>query len=362
MQNPKSEIENPKSLRVLYLGSFRAAWSTENYIANAFTRLGHDVVRLEESRTNHADIVARAAALEPDAFLFAKARFAEANKGWPADARAVVALIEAVRSHVASHPQAGTRRECAGSTIDESSLGDSLPRSQIITTGRLTPPARLTVICWLFDLLCAEFSHERFAWAEQVSAACDLFATTDGYTAPKLANAAVVRQGVPDDVDLTASWPTEYRGDILFLGTPYRDRWPLIEKLTRRFGPRFTCVRDCRRAALTELVRSYRICLGPHYPHFGGYWSNRIYVVTGHGGLFAAPPVDGMQYEGWQPGVNYLPLPLDPDGIVDALDEYLQRDQGELRSIRHAGFEHAPASCSYDRRVFELLALTAVQR
>ena len=302
---------------VLYLGSFQSAWSTENYIANAFTRLGQRVLRVEESRTHHADIVARVAAMKPDVFLFAKGRFAEANKGWPQDARAIASLIKALRPH-------GSK-----------------------------------VVCWLFDLLAAEFSAERWAWAEQVAAACDLFATTDGYTAPRLPNAVVVRQGVPDDVDLAATWPVEYQGDVLFLGTPYRDRWQLVELLARRFGPRFACVRDCRCRELTRLVRSYRICLGPHYPHFAGYWSNRIYVVTGHGGLFAAPPIEGMLDEGWQPGVNYLPLPLDPDAIVESLDAYLQRDAGELRCIQRAGFQHAQANFSYDQRVAELVGHAA---
>lgn len=309
-------------LRILYLGSFQHAWSTENYIANAFIRLGHDVVRLEEARTNHAEIVARVEAMKPDVFLFAKARFAEANKGWPEDARAIVRLIESIRPRVRS------------------------------------------VVCWLFDLLAAEFSAERSAWAEQVAAACDVFATTDGYTAARLPNSVVVRQGVPDDVDLTASWPSEYRGEVLFLGTPYRDRWQLIELLARRFGPRFACVRDCRCRELTSLVRSYRICLGPHYPHFAGYWSNRLYVITGHGGLFATPSVDGLQAEGWQPGVNYLPLPLECDAIVDALEQYLHRDADGLRSIQHAGFLFAQENFSYDQRVSELIAHieTAIRR
>jgi hypothetical protein len=93
------------------------------------------------------------------------------------------------------------------------------------------------------------------------------------------------------------------------------------------------------------------------FARLAGYWSNRIYIVAGHGGLFAAPPVEGMQAEGWRPSRNYLALPRDPRQMDDKLAEYLRCDPRQLRAIQQAGHAHARAHCNYDRRVAALLAL-----
>ncbi|HEV3022558.1 MAG TPA: glycosyltransferase [Pirellulales bacterium] len=130
----------------------------------------------------------------------------------------------------------------------------------------------------------------------------------------------------------------------------------MLDACFARFGNKFCSVHGVRGRELTRLVRSFRLVVGPHVPHFTGYWSNRIYVVTGHGGLFAAPAVPGMSDEGWRPGVNYLELPLEPQAMAETLAEYLAADdEGWLESVRRAGFEHASGLCTYDVRVRELL-------
>jgi hypothetical protein len=302
-------------MRILYLGSFQRIWHTECYIANALTGGGHDCIRLEESTATQASIVDRAAEIRPDLLLFAKARFREANHGWPADARAVRAMIAAVRPFVRQ------------------------------------------VACWVFDLLAPAFSTARFEWAREVAADCDLFATTDGFTAGSLPNAAVVRQGVPDDVEHDAPWPEDHTGDVFFLGTAYGERGRLVAALAERFSNRFRCVGNCRGSALTRLVRGYRVCVGPHEPHYAGYWSNRIYVVTGHGGLFAAPAVPGMEDEGWQAGRHFIELPREPAAMGERLAEIIRDEPADaLRQIQLAGYHLATERFSYRHRVAELLA------
>lgn len=301
-------------MKIVYLGSFQESWSTENYIANAFQRAGCDVVKLEESDQTHDSIVEAAAEQQPDLFLFAKARFHGANIGWPEAAAPVCNLLETVRPHV----------------------------------GR--------IVCWVFDLMAQEFAPERFEWAAAVAKACDWFATTDGYTAKRLPNAFVIRQGVPDDVDPDCEWQVEPCCDVLFLGTPYRERQLLVSALTQRFGDRFRHTNDCRGRELTRVIRSARICVGPHYPHFADYWSNRAYVVAGHGGLFAAPPIAGMETDGWRPGDNFLALPRNAEQMAAKLEEYVQRhDRGQLETIRRRGYEFSRACCTYDVRVRQLL-------
>ena len=301
-------------MKILYLGAFHNPFTTENEIARALERAGHDVTRLEEGDADRATIAAAAEEQQPDVMLLAKGRFEEAGREWPNDARAVVHLIEQVR------------------------------------------PAVGRVVCWVFDLLAPEFSPERFEWACTVAPTCDLFITTDGHTAPTLPRAVVVRQGAPDEIDGETGWPEECEGDVLFLGMPYGDRTRLVEACFARFGQRFRAVNDCRGPELTRLVRSYRLVVGPHWPHFAGYWSNRIYIVAGHGGLFAAPPVEGLAADGWRASGNYLALPREPAAIVHKLAEYLACDRGQLRAIQLAGHAHAREQCSYDRRVADLLA------
>ena len=195
----------------------------------------------------------------------------------------------------------------------------------------------------------------------RVASACDLFVTTDGYTAPKIPNSLVIRQGVPDDVDHEYQWEIEPRWDVLFLGWPYRDRGYMVDALTHAFGPRFRHETSVRGKDLTALIRQCRLCVGPQSPYFPGYWSNRLYVVTGHGGLFAAPPVDGMAQEGWRSGENFLALPIDPEQMAGKLQEYTRCDPGQLDTIRRRGYELANSKFTYDERVKQLLAAVAAE-
>lgn len=313
-------------LKILYLGSFAESWSTETYIANALEHAGHSVERLEEAEAESESVVARCRELKPDVLLGAKWRLMAGSAGrptpeagdWPHSGEAVVAMLDAARPHV----------------------------------GR--------TVTWVFDLLAPDFvlGQGRFEWALRVAGACDVFATTDGATAPSIPNSAVIRQGVPDDVDHSAAWqPHDYEGDVLFLGRAYGLRAALAEACGAQFGNRFRVVNDCRGAELTRLVRSYRVVVGPLWPYYADYWSNRLYVVTGHGGLFAAPSVAGMEGEGWQAWRNYLPLPRDAASAVAKLREFVTRYHGgQLETIRRQGFEHAVARCGYTQRVTELLA------
>lgn len=302
------------------MGNFAHEHDTESYISRALTRIGCEVIKLEESEQTHASIVQAAAEHSPDLFLFAKARFKGANQDWPEAAKPVCAMLQEVKQH----------------------------------TGK--------VVCWLFDLMCAEFAPSRFEWTERVAAACDLFVMTDGYTAPRIPNSLVIRQGVPDDVDQDCAWEIEPRWDVLFLGTPYQERGELRDALARRFGPRFRHENNVRGKELTQLIRSCRICIGPQHPYFPNYYSNRIYVVTGHGGLFAAPLVQGMAEEGWRSGDNFLLLPVNPEQMAAKVEEYVTRhDASQLETIRKRGYQLANTRFTYDERVRQLLAAVAAE-
>ena len=353
-------------MRVLYLGNFHDAFCTEWQVARALGRLGHEVTTLDTQGSTYRSIFA-AAETGYDLLLFAKAQFREASGTWPGAADAVVRMIEAVRPHV--------------------------PR----------------IVCWLWDLMCEEFSPPRWQWLTRIAAASDMCALTDGVSAGRLPNAVVIRDGCPDDVEWDCEWTVELRGDVLFLGSVYGDRPRLLDALgrrlegdmeirrrwggrfsrgdmeiRRRWGDRFSrgdvgirnrltiVTHGVRGPALTRLVRGHRLVVGPHYPCHPGYWSDRLTVVTGHGGLFAGPTIEGMQADGWKPGTNYLGLSAEPNAMVEQVVGYLEGDEGTRRrcgdgipkegtsadtldTIRRAGFEHVKGKCGWDGRIRELL-------
>jgi hypothetical protein len=303
------------TLRIAYVGNFHAPWATEEHVARGFERLGHHVTRLGVRDHDHDSLVAAVCELRPDILLGAKWGFNHGGDGeWPDAARAVVRLIEACRPYIGA------------------------------------------CVTWHWDLVAAEFSPARFQWQQIVSEACDLTALTDGRSVPNLPRAIVIRDGCPDDVD--DGIPFAPTGQVLFLGTPYGDRPRLIDALRQRFGAGFEHVADGYTGSeLTKLVRSFRIVVGPHVPRFAHYWSDRITAVCAHGALFAAPPVPGMELDGWVPSQNYLALPQEPASMASKVAEILERcDRGQLETIRQRGMHHAQSK-TWEVRIGQLLSV-----
>lgn len=300
------------TLRITYCGNFGPAWNTESHVSRGFERLGHIVDRLPVSQHDHDSILAHIKESRPDILLGAKWGFKGAESMEANGARAVVKLIEACRPYIGAAVTAH------------------------------------------WDLVAPEFSPSRWQWQQIVSEACDLTCLTDGHSAPNLPKTLVIRDGCPDDVD--DSVPFEPTKDVLFLGGAYGERPRLISALQSRFGSRFEHVpHGYTGPELTKLIRSFRIVVGPHVPRFANYFSDRLYVVTAHGALFAAPTVPGMDLDGWVPSQNYLALPQEPASMANKVHEILTRnDAGQLESIRLNGMRHS-RSKSWEVRVSQLL-------
>lgn len=307
-------------MRCLYLGNFECPHCTERWVARAFERLGHTVKRLSVAHVCHASIVEEARKGGYDLLLGANFMFSEASGQWPDAAWAVLRLFDAIRARI---PRIGVQ---------------------------------------LWDLMCPEFSPPRWEWSKLIAPAVDLYAMTDGHSAARLnaeghPNVVVIRDGCPDDVDTECEWSPPLKGDVLFVGSVYGDRKRLVDALFRRFGHAFRVVNDVRGASLTRLVRSYRIVVGPHYPMFPRYWSDRLTVLAGHGALMAVPAIEGMADDGWHPNAQYVPLEPNVDKTVGALSEIIRHPPGTLLDeIRRAGFRHAQTHCTWDIRVNELLS------
>lgn len=283
-------------MRFLYYGNFTESWSTESYIARALERAGCSVTRWQSvGGAAFAEITDKF-----DVFLFAK------MDGWSASPS-----IERINR---------VRKSCG------------------------------KVVGWCFDLLNPSYRQERYQWASAVSGVCDLFCTTDGSMAPHLSNCKVLRQGIGDDIRPGTQKP-EMACDVLFLGENYGLRDEFIKKLSSHFQRRFWHTNNIRGESLNDLMASSKVVVAPPYPYFDEYWSNRIYVVTGYGGLMIHPRIKGMEAEKWAEGNCWM---YDPSEdicrvVSDALDSPLSD------AIKYLGKSHCRHSFTYDRRVAVLL-------
>ncbi|MDE2098825.1 MAG: glycosyltransferase [Patescibacteria group bacterium] len=302
-------------MNISYLGNFHDAHSTEGQIARAFERLGHTVIRLGVRDHDHDSVVAAVKASQPEVLLGAKWGFRGADGAWPDAANPVAALIAECRPHVGK------------------------------------------VVCLHWDCVNPEFSPARFTWQQIVSEACDLTALTDGSVASQLPRVIVLRDGAPDDVDLSCE-SAEKVNAACFTGTLYGRRQEWAAVMRARLGARFVHVgpggdgyeplgvpsnTEIRGPELTPLVRSFRLCVQPPWPAFDGYASDRVIVTRAHGGLLVSPELRGYG-DDLEPWRHYITVPSEPRSyaakVAELLDSY---DAATLDRIRRNGEEHARA-------------------
>lgn len=297
-------------MKFAYLGAFSETWNTECMISRSLRRAGHEVLEIEEAGSRVEQIVDLCRQWTPDVFLFAKGRV---SGQWDATC---------------------------------------WPLEKVVTGLRGLFP-EIAVACWVFDLLAKDFAEDRWQWAHNVSKLADLFFMTDGDTAKYLPNAVVLRQGIPDDA-CDGTPKDGYRCDVLFLGYPYRERREWANDLMTAYGDRFRIIPDgCHGLELCDAIASAKVVIGPSFPAYKDYWSNRIYVVTGCGGCFIAPNVQGMFEEGWRAQEHYAAY----DGRAMMLNtiNWLLREDEVRERIRKAGTTFARSRCTYDIRVRELV-------
>jgi hypothetical protein len=299
-------------LRFAFLGNFEQPWSTEGYAADALERIGHEVHRIHEYGVTDADeVLDRVADSGADCLLFFKGRIGVD----PADAAAVL-------------------------QPDPSRLVEVLRRSPV--------PAYL----WYFDRVHGyDAEPARAEWMRRVAPLCQLaFVTDGGLATTDWANWRVLRQGICRPAVEAVEVPEQERDDLAFVGQIYGDRQRELEEIRRAFPVRV--ISDVFGRGLSALVRRHRIILGPRYPNAPGYWSDRLYVVLGHGGFFLAPEVAGMREEGFEPGVHYAPLGDDP---IRDIRHWRARPE-ERDRIARRGQELVLGRFTYEDRVRELAA------
>lgn len=290
----------PTTIRhVLYFGHFGDDWSTEAYIARALERAGVKVTCRNPDDWTVRDFLRFVDKSKPDVLLLAKA-----------DSR----FLEAIRDD---------RPDCG-----------------------------LTAV-WVFDLMHESFHEERWTWSSLVAESVDLYFMTDGYTAPRLGNSVVLRQGVPDDVRPGVP-QADWLCDAAFVGSVYhKERREFRSVLRRRLRGEFRHFRNVRGPSLSDLAASVKLFIGPEFPSLPNYWSNRIYVLIGHGGCLLTPEIPGMAEEGWVEGEHYVGY-RDFDEMLEKAHELIA-DDDRREKIRTAGQAFALANFTYDHRIASFL-------
>lgn len=209
----------------------------------------------------------------------------------------------------------------------------------------------ILTVAWIWDLY---FGYRPQRPPQFLS---DILFTTDGghdgHWKEIGANHRVLRQGIhgPDCVMFRG----DYRYDVAFIGSgaSYRGRGRLLAYLHSTFGHRMVHYNDVRGIDLNRALSHVKIVVGDSYPS-SGYWSNRIYEITGRGGFFIHPTVDGMEEE-YTDGEHYASYPRgDRAKTTEIIRHYIDANE-ERERIRAAGFEHTGTHFTYESRVKELL-------
>lgn len=298
-------------MRFIYVGDFRDPYSTETQIAAALERAGQQVKRIEESTMTCSTSIG----CDGDVLLFAKAKFAG---GWEIDPTRLIEWL-------AWHKRCGlVRKTC----------------------------------CWIFDLLHPAFNPNRYSWAAGIAEAVDLFCTTDGETAKLLQpQARVLRQAAPEYAQRGRPDPT-LDSEALWLGGLYGERHDFVCRLLRLIGSTLWVVPGGFYGPdLARLIASTNLVIGPIWPFYPDYWSNRIYQVAGCGGLLATPDSPALQADGWEPYVHFLPLPTDQNTAIQECSRFCRaaRNGNGAQTIRNAAYSLARQRHTYDHRIHTLM-------
>lgn len=308
---------------VAYIGNFVPEHSTENHVRQAFERLGHRVIRVQEgdpeAMTLLMDNMSRV-----DMVLWT--RTADLAAKW------------------------GHKNQCRilarAKSFKVPTVGFHLDR------------------WWGLD-------REAAVWDEPFFR-CTYMITADGGHQAEFADVGVNHIWMPPAVSLTecelGTPREEYTSDLAFVGSwqaGYHAEWAHRPQLIGwlkatypqrvRFWPR-PGQASIRGQDLRDLYASVKVvigdsCLVGNATH---YWSDRIPETVGRGGFLIHPHVDGIEQH-FTPGAHLMTWPV---GDWDALHLHIEaalREPEVREMVSRQGREHVMANHTYDVRAQQIL-------
>jgi hypothetical protein len=305
---PHEKPARTGALRIMYLGDFSSSWRHETQAANALQALAHEVSRFHEYQVPGVrEVLDELNSGRYDCLLFYKGRI---------NVRAAAEIFEPTGEAIAEVLQR-TKVPCYTWYVDRA---------------------------YRFD-----FQPSREAWMRRVAPLCRTAFVADGALAQTpWARWHILREPIGHETVKKWDVPDGDREALGFIGQLYGSRQEELAAVAAAFPLRL--ISGVYGPALSAVVRSYKIILGPLYPTVPGFWGNRVYVVLGHGGFFLAPEVPGMREEGILAGVHYAPLGADP---VADVRTWLARPE-ERERIARAGQELVLSRFTYAHAVQEL--------
>lgn len=316
-----------RSLKVAYVGNFTKPWCTEVHIAQALHAAGHQVLRLQENRTNWFSLAALAQHHRADMVMW--------TRTWDVNRDAALAQLD------------GLRRAGIPTVSYHLDRWWGLDREYQITS-------------------------EPFFRT-------DLVVTADGGHDDDWKRVGVNHRWFPPGVLASACVPTRpaprrWTAPIVFVGShpyPHREwapiRGAMIEKVAAEYGSAFKVLPGYRRPAirgrlLSSLYATVKVVVGDSCLVGGAarYWSDRIPETLGRGAFLIHPNVEGLG-EHFTPGEHLATFDVgDHDDLLAKIDYYLTNDS-ERQAIAAAGRAHVLQRHTYERRMADLVELLAVE-
>lgn len=308
-------------MTILYVGNYKQPWCTEVHVANTLESLGHEVIRMQEDTLLPGELVDEAVRNKPDLVLW--------TRTW--QGKVTLHDIEKLRSlgfiTVSYH-------------LD---LYIGLQRQEGLDTDAF----------WRTDYV---FTPDGDPYSSEVFR-------------DKGINHHWLKPGVYDAECIPGRVRDEFRGKIAFIGSTvnYHSEWPYREELVhflqatyggwfQIYGPPF---RGVRGQDLNDVLASTDIIVGdtlcPGYTH-EGYWSDRIYEVTGRGGFIIHPRIKGLETEFKEHEEVAFYNYGDFEHLRRLIDWYLEH--GDYReAVRKNGMQRTINEHTYKHRVKELLGM-----
>ncbi len=156
---------------------------------------------------------------------------------------------------------------------------------------------------------------------------------------------------------LTPAIPSgENKGTILFTGGG-RDygREAFVNEMSHTYGERFVHIsRGMYKQALAQLIADASIIVAPPSPVTDRYWSNRVYLTLGLGGLLLHPLTDGLQqdFDDCEGDITFY---VDMKDLHEWIKYYLNEGAYEREEIAKRGQYLIMQDHTYKHRIAQLI-------
>jgi hypothetical protein len=305
------EFEEKTMPRVVFVGNFDPAFSTESHHAWTWERLGWQVVRLQENRTTTEAILGACQGAQ---------------------------LLQITHTH--------------GWNLG----GQISPETMLQRVRDIGIPSFSYHLDLYFGLNKLDKRDERTGqhWSWQV----DHFFSTDGGHEAEYAARGINHHWLPPGVVEYGCFKGQYcevfASDIGFVGSigyhpeyPFRTR--MVEALKKHYGPRFRTYAGMREKALNNVYASVKVVVGDHcFAGIPKYWSDRLPETCGRHGFLLYPRTEGITI----PTALYYPGNL--DDLIEQIDYWLANEK-QREEIRTVAAEHVKQNDTYTQRLREVL-------